>query len=68
MIRVIKTKESVRFSNYENAVKFAKKVNGKVNDLTQEPTAKSKYSVTFVRVEKPYNGSNDFNYPNEYWQ
>jgi hypothetical protein len=73
MIRVVKTKESVRFGSYESAVTFAKKVNGKVNDLSSDPKAKSKFSVTFERVEKPhkgklFKGENDFHYPNEFWQ
>jgi hypothetical protein len=66
-------RESVKFANKESAFKFAVKVNGKVNDLSNDPKAKSKYSVTFDRVERPskgriYTGENDFFYPNEFWR
>jgi pterin-4a-carbinolamine dehydratase len=73
MITSLKIKESVKFANYEKACKFAKRVNGKVNDLSNDPKAKSKYSVTFERIERPskgriYKGENDFNYPNDFWR
>ena len=62
MIRVVKIKESIKFGNYEKAFKFAQRVNGKVNDLSNDPKAKSRYSVTFEQAE------NDFHYPNDFWQ
>ena len=70
---MIKTKKSVKFSNKEAALKFAEKVNGKVNDLTRDPNARSKYSVTFEAKQKPTKGNffmeeNHFHYPNEFWQ
>jgi hypothetical protein len=69
----MRVKESVKFGNKESAFKFAEKVNGKVNDLSKDPKAKSKYSVTYDRVERPskgriYKGDNDFSYPNEFWK
>ena len=63
------TKESVKFSSKEAAISFAKKVNGKVNDLSNVPNARSKFSVTFERAHKgKLYVENDFHYPNEFWQ
>lgn len=35
------------FDNKQNAIDFAAKVNGKLNDLTDDPKSKSRYSVTY---------------------
>ena len=59
------------FANLKNATEFAKKVNGKVNDLSKDPKARSKYSVTFQAKENKYSWSpedgRDFGYSNEFW-
>lgn len=69
-----------RFDSLNSAQSFAEKVNGQVNDLTEIPEAKSKYTVTYERIENrdethftnnswmcPEEGR-DFGYPNWYWQ
>ena len=42
-----KNKRRKRFDNKQNALDFAVKVNGKFNDLTDDPKSKSRYSVTY---------------------
>jgi len=40
-------KRRKRFDNKEAALNFAAKVNGKFNDLRDDPKSKSRYSVTY---------------------
>ena len=42
-----KKRKRKRFDDRDNALDFAKKVNGHFNDLTNDPKSKSKYSVTY---------------------
>lgn len=60
-----------KFSNQQSAIDFAKKVNGKVNDLRNVKGAKSKFTVTFIQKESKYSWSpedgRDFGYSNEFW-
>lgn len=71
-----------RFTSEKSANSFAKKVNGKVNDLRNVKAAKSPFTVTYEPSAKTkahgnkFNESNDwspeenrdFGYPNEYWE
>lgn len=69
-----------RFNSEKSAISFAKKVNGKVNDLREVPNAKSKFTVTYQpneKTKKHYTKpcpdwspeeSMDFGYPNYYWK
>jgi len=69
-----------RFNSENAARSFAKKVNGRVNDLREIAEAKSPWTVTYEPSAKtkahgqmkdddwfPEEGR-DFGYPNEYWQ
>lgn len=58
-----------RFKSLKSAESFAKKVNGKVNDLTNIEGAKSPYSVTYEVTEKTKNHwKRDFSFPESYWR
>lgn len=67
-----------RFDSLNSAQSFAKKVNGQVNDLTKISEAKSKYTVTYDRIEDRDEthftndswrcSEGDFGYSNWYWQ
>lgn len=69
-----------RFNSEKAAHSFAKKVNGKVNDLRQIKEAKSPFTVTYQPSEKTRKHGQkriqdyfpteraDFGYPNWYWK
>ena len=69
-----------RFNSEKVAQSFAKKVNGKVNDLREIEGAKSLFTVTYEPSEKTRlhgqminmdfcpEDNGDFGYPNEYWK
>lgn len=73
-------KRRIRFNGEKIAHKFAKEVNGKVNDLRKISGAKSNFTVTFVSNEKTRSHAKesnkdqcpeedrDFGYPNWYWK
>jgi len=69
-----------RFNSEKAALSFAKKVDGKVNDLRKIKEAKSPFTVTYEPSEKTKahgqiserdwcpEEDRDFGYPNEYWK
>ena len=69
-----------RFKSEKNAFSFAKKVDGKVNDLRKIEEAKSPFTVTYNPSEKTKahgqisesdwcpEEDRDFGYPNVFWQ
>lgn len=58
-----------RFNSEKNALSFAKKVNGKVNDCRNIEGAKSPFTVTYQPSEKTKNhwGKN-LEYPTDFWK
>jgi len=42
-----RNRKKKRFDNMQAALDFANKVNGKFNDLRDDPKSKSRYSVTY---------------------
>jgi hypothetical protein len=69
-------KKKKQFNSEQNAKNFAKKVNGKLNDLREIETAKSKFSVTYEKQNHHKQQAEDwspeddrdFGYPNNYWK
>lgn len=71
-------KKRKRFNSETSAESFAKKVNGKVNDLREMEGAKSSFTVTYESSEKTKSHgqspdfcpeeNRDFGYSNDYWQ
>lgn len=61
-----------RFDDQDSADSFAEKVNGQVNDLRDNPEAKSDFTVTYDKTieDAPRMPENDrdFGYPNSYWK